>query len=819
MYIVTLKNDNIETQIHGVKEKLFKGNVVKGINVIDSFSFSILPSNAGFNKIFDYKTLVHVYNTHKNRDEFFGRVLYSASTMEESGLIYKDVVCESYLGFLCDSQQDYVEEKNWTVVELLQHIITLHNSRVEEYKRFELGNVTVTDNNDNVYIGIQRENTWNTIEEKLLDKLGGEIAFRVVNGVNYIDYVEKRGSTLTTPIKLSRNMKSITREDNPMNYVSRLIPLGAKLKTTDEEGNEEETEERLDISIVNNGLTYIESAEAKEAYGIRYATVTFDDVTNARTLLSKGQEYLAENNKVQVKYSINALDLSLLGLDINDFDVCNYHPIENHLLGIDDTARIIKKNIDICKETASTIEVGDNFKTLTDITLERKNELKDAINRIESAKNELKEYVAKKEKSLVQKIEAIDGSFFYIMYSEYEDGHVMTTVPDATTKYMGTCSTSSSTAPTDFREYEWALIRGQDGKDGTAGTNGSSNYFHVKYSNDGKTFTSNNGETLGDWMGTCVTDTESDPTDFDAYTWKKIVGEDGSNGIDGVDGKDGESCYFFVKYSDNSNGDPMTEAPTSTTKYMGTCSTSTPTAPTDYKQYTWTQCKGNDGTNGIAGEKGEDGKTQYLHIKYSDDGETFTANDGEELGAWIGTLVDFTEADSTNFDDYTWKKFTEEVDEELNEIRETIVEQHTTITNDFEKIMFQALTSYTETGDFETFKESTEATLKLLSDELTLKFTQTTEQLTNVNGTLQEQLNTITKYFTFDIDGLTIGQVDNPYKVIIDNDRYSMTVNGVEVMWIAGGKVYTPEIEVTKQFNLFGFIIDQDEYGNVNCSR
>lgn len=43
-----------------------------------------------------------------------------------------------------------------------------------------------------------------------------------------------------------------------------------------------------------------------------------------------------------------------------------------------------------------------------------------------------------------------------------------------------------------------------------------------------------------------------------------------------------------------------------------------------------------------------------------------------------------------------------------------------------------------------------------------------------------------------------------------------MTVNGNEVMWIANGKVYTPEIEVTKGFKLFGYLIDQDQAGNVN---
>lgn len=554
MYIVTLKNGEIETQIHGLKEKLTTGNVVKGISTIDSFSFSVLPINAGFNLIHDFKTLVHVYNTNKNKNEYYGRVLYSASNMEESGLIYKNVVCESYLGFLCDSQQEYVAEQNWSVIGLLQHVLNVHNSQVEPYKRFEIGTVNVTDPNDNLYLGIQRENTWDTIQEKLIDKLGGEISFRVVDGVNYLDYVEKLGETLSTPIEFARNMKSIVRENNPMNYISRLIPLGAKLTTTDEEGNEVETEERVDITSVNNGLNYIESEEAKNVYGIRYATVIFDDVTTPAALLSKGQNYLIENNKVQIKYTINALDLSLLGLDINDFDVCNYHPIKNKLLSIDDTARIIKKSIDICNEVKSTIEIGDNFKTLTDLNLERNNALKEMANRIESTKNELKDFVGKRDEST------------------------------------------------------------------------------------------------------------------------------------------------------------------------------------------------------------------------------------------------------------------------SNALKEVIIENNTTMINDFESIVFGALSSYTETSDFEAFKDAVASELKLLANEMTLKFTQATQQIAEVNGVLQEQLNTITKYFTFDINGLTIGQVNNPYKVIIDNDRYSMTVNDVEVLWIANGKVYAPEIEVSRALKLFGYLIDQDEKGNVNCS-
>jgi len=54
---------------------------------------------------------------------------------------------------------------------------------------------------------------------------------------------------------------------------------------------------------------------------------------------------------------------------------------------------------------------------------------------------------------------------------------------------------------------------------------------------------------------------------------------------------------------------------------------------------------------------GVDGKTTYLHIKYSNDGgATLTANNGETPGAYIGQYTDFTQADSTSASKYTWSK-------------------------------------------------------------------------------------------------------------------------------------------------------------------
>lgn len=136
-------------------------------------------------------------------------------------------------------------------------------------------------------------------------------------------------------------------------------------------------------------------------------------------------------------------------------------------------------------------------------------------------------------------------------------------------------------------------------------------------------------------------------------------GEDGKTPIKGVDYFDGEdgtnglSAYLHIKYSQNSNGNPMTSDPTGA-KYVGMQVSQNPNPSTVPADYDWTLVKGADG---ISGETGADGKTSYLHIKYSNDGgQTFTGNGGEDVGTWIGQYVDFTQADSTDVKKYAWSK-------------------------------------------------------------------------------------------------------------------------------------------------------------------
>lgn len=389
MYEVKLINDDKETIINAVSTHIdaprITGTIKLGINTIDSFTFNIYKNNQGYDLIKYLKTKIEVINTKTNKVEFKGRVLLPKQKMSNLGLFTKTVVCESELGYLMDSTQRYGEYHNVTVREFLEIIIEQHNKQVSEDKQFKVGQVTVTDNNDSLYRFIGYEKTFNTIQDKLIDRLGGELRIRYINGVRYLDYLEEIGSVSPTEIRLAKNLVTLEEEKDPTSIITRLVPLGSKKTVIDDNGEETEIEERITVAEINNGLDYIDDIEAMEEFGIIEDTVTFDDVNIVENLLRKGQEYLKSNNKIRKSYSITALDLSLIGLDINSIDLYNYYKVSNSLMNIDEELRVIEKTIKIESPEDSTVQVGEKFDDIKKYQLsvsKTANEVKEVQNKL-----------------------------------------------------------------------------------------------------------------------------------------------------------------------------------------------------------------------------------------------------------------------------------------------------------------------------------------------------------------------------------------------------------------------------------------------------
>lgn len=368
MYRVTVRQgfNGDEHTIHSEfnnNTKLLTGKITKNVDSIDSFQFSISPRSPYYNSFTGLTTFIKVTNTKLNKVLFEGRVLPTTDSMESSGILDKEVTCEGLLAFLHDSVQDYYALSNNDLRAFLQHMIDVHNKQVDDYKKIKLGVVTVTSPSDNVYKSIDdAKTTYETIQEKLIDKYGGEIRLRHETDGLYLDYMPEISTKSGQDIRLTSNLVSLKRAIDPSTMYSIIKPLGARAESTGEaETNSEISQPRLTIETVNNGSPFLYSQKLIDKIGRVIHVETWDDVKTAAALKSKGQSTLDNQREVKEQFQITAVDLSLINLSVDSFDCGNYHRVINPLQNINQDLRIVGQSIDICLPLSSTLSIGDKL--------------------------------------------------------------------------------------------------------------------------------------------------------------------------------------------------------------------------------------------------------------------------------------------------------------------------------------------------------------------------------------------------------------------------------------------------------------------------
>lgn len=370
MHTVTITNGVEKTTIHSDNlDRISAGKVVKAVNAVDSFTFTIYPDNAGYNKLKPLTTSVTVTDDSTGKDVFIGRVLKCPDSMNEQGLICKTVTCEGRLGWLYDSVQPYAEYKVVGIRTVLASFISKHNAQVGSDKQMSVGQVTVTAENNYTY-SVNWVSTMDAISEQLVGKFGGEIQLRDQDGKVYIDYLEHIGHGTDTKIELAVNLKTISREVDETSVITRLYPLGAKLT---------DSEKRLTIGSVNGGKDYIEDSALVAKYGVISGTQTWDDVTQASVLKTKATAHLKSANKAKKQYKITAVDLSTIDMNFEQFELGCWYRVVNPLMGIDEDLRIVGITINLDSPEQSELTFGDKFETMTGFMTAKTKSLQTAI--------------------------------------------------------------------------------------------------------------------------------------------------------------------------------------------------------------------------------------------------------------------------------------------------------------------------------------------------------------------------------------------------------------------------------------------------------
>lgn len=321
------------------------------VNKTGSLEFSIYPDHPYYSKLSKFKTIITVYQD--TLLIFRGRVLN-----EEKGFYNeKQVACEGQLAFLLDSvQRPY--DFTGSVKDYFTQLITSHNSQVEAVKRFTVGNVTVTDPNDYIVrSNIDYVDTWEEVNKKLLELLGGYLQVRFEEGKAYIDYLQDFSTLSTQTVEFGKNLLDLKNISKGDDIATALIPLGAKLK--DKEG--QDTDQRLTIASVNNDVDYIFNQDAVDQYGWIFATETWDDVTEASNLLAKGQAHLSSLVNVVESIELTAADLAKIDMTVEAFHLGTYVKVISKPHNIDQLFLVSKLDISLLEPAANKLTLGGTF--------------------------------------------------------------------------------------------------------------------------------------------------------------------------------------------------------------------------------------------------------------------------------------------------------------------------------------------------------------------------------------------------------------------------------------------------------------------------
>ena len=328
--------------------KIFNASVELELNKTGSFDFTIYPDHPYYNRIKKLKSIITVF-----QDDFMifrGRLLDEDIGWHNE----KHITCEGELSFLLDSiQRPY--SFTGSIWDFLSMLITFHNAQVDPEKRFTLGNVTVTDPNDYIVRSdIDYVNTWEVIEKKLIELLGGYIIIRHEDGINYLDYLEEINLLAAQSVKFGKNLMDLKRIRKGEDIATVIIPLGAKLK--DEEGKD--TDIRLTINAVNGDVDFVQDSDAISQFGTIVKTVIFDDVTDAENLKAKGQAHLSDSVKAWETIELTAADLATVDKDITSFHLGTQVRAESDPHGLDQLFLVSKLSINLLDPGANKMVLG-----------------------------------------------------------------------------------------------------------------------------------------------------------------------------------------------------------------------------------------------------------------------------------------------------------------------------------------------------------------------------------------------------------------------------------------------------------------------------
>lgn len=411
MYRVVCITDGTEYVLHDVyalEEQIFNDELSEEMGKTATFNFSILAGHPNIDKIVPLSSEILIY--HNGKVDFFGRAITPQADIYNT----QSVSCVGGLSYLADSMQAPFTLES-SMIDFLVKVLSVHNSMVEERKRFKLGTVNVAGRITSRTVDTYTD-TLTLLNNQLINEYGGYLRARQESDGRYLDYVEDYGGYNSQEVRFGENVLDISQQIDASDVITVLIPEGASVEISNSDGTT--TEKRVSIATVNNDINYIRNENAISKWGLIWGYAQFDEISDPALLLAESKRYLDRKVTFPLSVEFTALDLSYVDVDIERLELGKWTQFISVSHEISGTYLLQKLTRHLSRPELDTVSFGCVQQGLSGTSASNVH----AVNlKIDKVRSSLANDIAYKVENATKLITGGLGG--YVVIGQAEDGH------------------------------------------------------------------------------------------------------------------------------------------------------------------------------------------------------------------------------------------------------------------------------------------------------------------------------------------------------------------------------------------------------------
>lgn len=294
---------------------------------------------------------------------------------------------EGELGFLYDSIQGTDDVSGKQPREILQLLINKHNSQVEDWKKFKIGNVTVVDTTSNASyhpddpgamyptddatskIKCNYGKTFDELNSLLVGRLGGFLNVRHESDGMYIDYYKDYSDYHPNDDQVIEFGTNLLDFSDSMSYggiCTGVIPLGGHGDADPYEMYQTSDDVRLTVESVNGGSEIIWNQSLVDTYGKILSVLDLSNINDPQKLYDKGVEYLNDTQFDKLTLNCKIIDLNYVDSTITPINYLDYIRVISKPHGLDRYFPVSEISYDLLNPENDTVTLGVTVNALTD---------------------------------------------------------------------------------------------------------------------------------------------------------------------------------------------------------------------------------------------------------------------------------------------------------------------------------------------------------------------------------------------------------------------------------------------------------------------